>query len=282
MRLPVPLHSLFAFIVLACSVSAQTGRELWRDVDESAVLTAKKGTAAKRTVTPRIGRALRVDPAALRRALAKAPRESSGAAPLEFSLPLPDGTFARFAVEESAIMAPQLAAKYPGMKTYTARGLDHPTWTARLDRTPQGFHAMILGDDGVAFFIDPYWRDEATVCIAYRKRDYVNRAKEMACLAVDRIDPRAARMAGVVARRPTGGTLRTYRLAVGCTGEYAAAAGGGTVNGALGAILTTVNRVSGIYEREFAIRLRLVNNEDRIIFTDPATDVVPLIRFRRR
>jgi len=74
------------------------------------------------------------------------------------------------------------------------------------------------------------------------------------------------------AARPTGATLRTYRLAVACTGEYATAAGGGTVLGALGAIVTTVNRVSAVYERDFAIRLRLIANEEQLIFTDPVTD----------
>ena len=271
MRLTVRLL-LIPFLLLACGASAQTAREVWRDVNETAVLAGKKIAGSKRTVTPVGGRTLRVEPTVLRKALAKAPLEFSGAAPLEFSLPLPDGTFARFAVEESPIMAPKLAAKYPAMKTYVARGIDHPTWTARLDRTPQGFHAMILAEDGVTFFIDPYWRDDARVCIAYRKRDYVNPAKDMACLAVDRIAALAAPKGETLLMRPTGTMLRTYRLAVGCTGEYAAAAGGGTVSGALGAILTTINRVTGIYERDFAIRLKLVNNEDQIIFTDATTD----------
>ena len=97
-------------------------------------------------------------------------------------------------------------------------------------------------------------------------------AGHLACFTVDGIAPLAAQKGDALLNRPTGGTLRTYRLAVGCTGEYAAAAGGGTVSGALGAILTTINRVSAIYERDFAIRLKLVNNEDKVIFTDAATD----------
>ena len=42
----------------------------------------------------------------------------------------------------------------------------------------------------------------------------------------------------------SGNQLRTYRLAMATTGEYTAFHGG-TVNGALGAITTTVNRVNG-------------------------------------
>lgn len=231
----------------------------------------KKAATSVRTVAPPAGRTLRVDAVALGTALARAPREFGGAVPAEISLPMPDGTLARFAVEDSPLMERALAAKFPTMKTYVGRGLDHPGWTARLDQTPQGFHAMILGDDGVAFYIDPYWSDDATTYITYRKRDYVNRAKEMTCFVSGEADPLIARSNGVILNS-TGTMLRTYRLAVACTGEYAAVAGNGTVNGALGAILTTINRVSAIYERDFAIRLKLIANEDLIIFTNAATD----------
>src|SRR5262245_30338183 len=76
-------------------------------------------------------------------------------APLEFtseaitknislSLPLPDGRFARFRIEESPIIEPALAAKYPEIKTYSAQGIDDRTMTARLGWTSGGFHAFGL------------------------------------------------------------------------------------------------------------------------------------------
>ena len=48
--------------------------------------------------------------------------------------------------------------------------------------------------------------------------------------------------------------------------------GGGTVNGALNAITTTINLVDAIYEKEVSVRLVLVANETSIIFTNSATD----------
>jgi hypothetical protein len=69
--------------------------------------------------------------------------------------------------------------------------------------------------------------------------------------------------------------LYKYRLAVACTGEYAIAATGNP-NPAqaevLSRIVTSVNRVNGIYESELAIRLILVANETNVIYTDPTTD----------
>ena len=70
---------------------------------------------------------------------------------------------------------------------------------------------------------------------------------------------------------PIGDVLRTYRLAVAATGEYTQFHGG-TVEDALAAIATTMNRVNGVYERELSSRMILVDSNHLIIFTDPNTD----------
>ena len=55
------------------------------------------------------------------------------------------------------------------------------------------------------------------------------------------------------------------------TAEYTANRGG-TVASAQAAILTTVNRVTGVYERELAVRLLLVRNDGSLIYTNATTD----------
>jgi hypothetical protein len=74
----------------------------------------------------------------------------------------------------------------------------------------------------------------------------------------------------VVPVGPCRGTLLfTYRLAVACTHEYAMAATGlatPTVAQTLAKIVTSINRVDGVYEKEVAIRLILVGAENNIIF----------------
>jgi hypothetical protein len=69
----------------------------------------------------------------------------------------------------------------------------------------------------------------------------------------------------------TGEQLRTYRLAVAATGEYTAFFGG-TVAGGLAAIVTSVNRITGVYESDLSVRLQLIANNNLIVYTNAATD----------
>jgi hypothetical protein len=272
------MHSIYKLLVVFLAttsqiVCAQTYDDLWQDTPEPMIQARRKSAVSARTLEPVMARTLTLNGSALKKAMARVPKEfeSKGVPEAEFFLPLPDGKFARFMIEESSMMEPKLAKKYPDLKTYVARGIDDPSLTARLDQTPQGFHAIIFTPSGTVY-IDPYWRDDTTSYLCYL-REHRPLDKSLNCLvqAGDRAAGRRFQRRQA-AERPTGAALRTYRLAVSCTGEYATAAGGGTVNGALGAILTTVNRVSAVFERDLSIRLKLVNGEDQLIFLNPATD----------
>ena len=65
--------------------------------------------------------------------------------------------------------------------------------------------------------------------------------------------------------------LRTYRLALAATGEYTQFHGG-TVAGALAAQVTTMNRVNGVFERDMAIHMNIISNNDLIIYTNGNSD----------
>jgi len=112
---------------------------------------------------------VRLNKAALDALLRDAPRESSGTTGgVIVALPMPDGTFARFRVVESSILAPELAAAFPEIRTYSGQGLDDPTATTRFGWTTAGFHAVVIGISG-SVYIDPYAAGDVEHYISFRK-----------------------------------------------------------------------------------------------------------------
>ena len=228
-------------------------------------------------------RTLEVDVKALESWLDRAPAERSTAAavtPLVLALPYPDGTDRLFRVEESPILEPALAGKFPEIRTFVVQGIDDPTATGRLSLTSLGFHAMVLSASGTVF-IDPYRRGDSRYAISYFKGDArkpagaafhcdVKGDAEEAEEKAGRIEPPGPPQAAT-----SGAQLRTYRLALAATGEYSAAVcapNPAAVDCALNAMVVSMNRVDGIYEREVAIRMVLVGNDDLIVYTDGDTD----------
>ena len=219
-----------------------------------------------------------VDRTQLSAALAQAPMEftagrlQNGA---EISLPKPDGSFARFRVEEVALMEPGLAAKYPGIKTYRGRGIDDPTAMLHLDVNPETMHAQVLSPSGT-WYVDPYWHGDGSLYMSYAKSDLLSGDRQFECLvdhdhSKDGSTRTAAATGGsTAAKGATAGTmLRTYRIAFATSAQYSLYHGGAAmeVPKILAAIVTMNNRVSGVYETELGIRMVLVENQEAIIAT---------------
>ncbi|MBE2255958.1 MAG: T9SS type A sorting domain-containing protein [Ignavibacteria bacterium] len=248
---------------------ASSQNSLWNDVAENQI--SLKG---ERRIFPDVFRLIKTDFNNLKNKLNSAPLEGSPEAnsnSLIIELPMPNGTTQRFSVTEYSSMELGLAVKFPEFKTFNAKGIDDPYAVGKLDYTLHGFHAMILSPNG-DFFIDPYSTNETENYISYYKKDFTSVNNQFKCELTDealnhnKID--FSNYEGII----TSGTeLRRYRLANACTGEYAQFHGG-TVPSALAAIVTAVNRVNTVYERDFAVRLILIANNDQIVYTNAATD----------
>jgi hypothetical protein len=260
--------------------ASQSPDRLWRLLDGNAAEVSVSRLGSLRRVIPERFEVVRLDqrrltnvlePAARIAAATSAPPRQVGT---EITLPLPDRTYARFLVQESSIMEPELEAQFPGLKSYRGQGIDDPAMTVRFSRTPAGLHAIVLAADRT-FYIDPFplRASDTETHITFFKADLPAGEKPLDCHVGE--DAGGASILARRAQRSTpassGETLRTYRLAVAATGEYTRFHGG-TVPGAFQAIFTTVNRVNAIYENDLAISLRLVAGEAKVIYTDPAAD----------
>ncbi|QGZ41927.1 metallopeptidase family M12-like protein [Pseudoduganella flava] len=92
---------------------------------------------------------------------------------LTIALPHPDGGYQRFALVESSIMEPGLAAQHPDIKTYKGKGIDDPSATLRMDITPLGLHASVRSPNG-GWYVDPYYRLDDSLYASYHARDLTN------------------------------------------------------------------------------------------------------------
>ncbi|MBS0658150.1 MAG: hypothetical protein JSR82_07885 [Verrucomicrobia bacterium] len=266
----IPLRLLLACALSLAAVGHAAAEESWW-TPQRGVLAPTSPRGARQTVQADRFRTFALDTARLRAALQTAPTEERRAAaePLVLSLPTPTGGFERFAVERTALLAPELAGQFPEFVTLTGRGLDDPRSFVRLSWTELGFHAQVLRP-GDAWYIDPFYRGETGLYLVYAKREAYRPAAQR---LRDRSQPSGerSRAPGALTEASFGEQLRTYRLAVACTGEYAAVFGG-TTNAALSAVVVTINRVTGLFERDLSIRFQLVANNAALIYLNPATD----------
>ena len=71
------------------------------------------------------------------------------------ALPLPDGSRAAFRLRATTVMAPELAARYPELRTYAGEVPNRPADRVRLELTPAGLRAMLVYE-GQTLLIEPY------------------------------------------------------------------------------------------------------------------------------
>ncbi|MEE9348796.1 MAG: M12 family metallo-peptidase [Flavobacteriaceae bacterium] len=190
------------------------------------------------------------------------------------SFPNAKGELQRFRMVESSVMEDELALKFPMIKTYAGLGIEDPTASLRMSIATDGLHVMVLSGTASALYIDPFTR-KYDKYIVYAK-NALPAISELVCGVEDNLDLDLSDMENAQ-RNATDGNLRTYRLAVACTTEYSTyhlnqqgVSPGATLAvkkaAVLSAITTTVNRVTGIYEKETAITFELVATNNNIIF----------------
>jgi hypothetical protein len=203
--------------------------------------------------------------------------------PTEITLPLPNGQRVLVTPIKSAVLPPQLAKKYPQIQTYRLISQSQQIINGRLDFTPLGLHAMLQTDTGEIIYIDPIPTDttqqgnNSNHYYSYKKTDQspitphqckLNDANEnkltLSIRAKFDQDEHPQ-------QKNNSNTLHYYRIAIAATAEYTRTQGG-TIATGLSAIVTTLNRLNQIYERDLGIHLTLADNNDEIIFTDPNSD----------
>ncbi len=198
--------------------------------------------------------------------------DSKEANQIEISLPLPNGGEMVFVVSKHQVMHPDLAKKFPGIASYKGYAKEDESVQMVFDRSHKGFNFQILHPALGTIRIVPM-KDNPEANMVYFKRDlYMTEdAPTFTCEThgeVHQVDSDADDFKSLM---QGDHQLRTYRIAVACTGEYAQYHGG-TVNDAMAAINSTITRVNQVYERDLSIKFTIIANNDDIVYTNPSTD----------
>ena len=191
---------------------------------------------------------------------------------ISLPMPLPNKGMIEVELVYENLMEKDLKRAFPSIKTYRILP-SAKIVSGVVDMTPQGFHAMLQTNSGRIVFIDPE-KTKDTYVSYYKDDQFLAKDSHFSC-GVSRSKSEmdlflAEKTSAIQAQAQRQGILN-YRIAIAATGEYTARQGG-TVTNAMAAIVTTINRVNQVYEKDLGVHLSLVANNDSIIYTDAASD----------
>ena len=257
---------LFIIVFMTVSFGFAQKNPFWqkqRVSDQSRVMPNKKNLPKTQVFS------LNTD--ALKQALATAPVRGTfaGNSNLIISFPNAEGQMERYRIMEASVMDPELAANYPGIKSYAGQGVDDPSARIRFSVSPLGLQSMSLSANKSATFIEPLTQD-LTQYTVYKRADKMATFNNFECSVKSKID-HSIDTNNMTMRNADDGVLRTYRLAMSVTGEYTQYFGGTKAN-ALAAINATMTRVDGIFENDFNVTMVLIANTDAVIYTNANSD----------
>lgn len=266
------LFAVFAVLILSNGYSQRNFWQLSSDEEVASLDKKERGSIVLEY------HVFALDFAGIKNALSTAvSRESGLPSDLILAFPNPNGELEYFRVYEASIMHKELADRYPDIKSYIGIGLDDKTAMIRFSTTIFGFHGMTFSGKLGTSYIDPYTTD-LNYYIVYAKKNTMT-TNTFECLVESSPEPQQEVFFSPrnnTQALANNGIFRTYRLAMACTTEYAAfhvnAAGlnGGTESQKKAAVLAAMNvtmtRVNGIYERDMALTMQLVPNNDNVIF----------------
>ena len=210
-----------------------------------------------------------LDETMLRQSLSFLPSSTDRKQLKRIKIPNINGVFEEFSVWESSNFDPELQAKFPDIKSYTGIGITDPTASLNFSLSPDGIQTMVLRADSASEFIEASLSDKG-IYVLFNSGSRNSASLPFSCKTEDvAINKQLLKKTSRVSDNTK--VFKTLRLALSCTGEYAAYHGG-TVAGALAAMNATMTRVNGVFNRDLALKLQIIANNNLIVYTNASTD----------
>ncbi|MBK0369432.1 reprolysin-like metallopeptidase [Flavobacterium agrisoli] len=250
---------LFFAVFCACQIAAQEDL-IWKKVNQIAL--------TNKSINSQVSDELwyEFNANALETKL-KALTETSATAKktIVLSFPNTEGEFESFLVTKTSNFDEALQAKYPQIQSFYGIGTTDKNSQIYFSVSPIGIQTMTLKNSGNATFIEAIAQGEKI----YRVFGSNTQNNGLVCTTdqgkTNNLSNQTAKVSSSAKQ------FKTVRLALSCTGEYAAYFGG-TKAGALAGMNATLTRVNGIYNRDLAVQLILIANNDALLYTDASND----------
>lgn len=278
----IKMFVVLSFTLFCFGIYAQSTQNIWTPVSEKS--TASK-TKELRNSIPSDYKLYSLNSVALQSILNNAPKRADlKTSNAIIELPVSNGEIQRFRVVDASTFAPELQRRHPNIRSFAGQGIDDPTAIARFSTSPNGMNFMISSANHATFYIDPYTKDSQAY-IAYSREDLSDNLNSFVCHVEDVVGPiQNNQEIGSGNKNADDGMLRTYRLALASNAEYSyfhwfvmagidpSAPDSEKKAAVLAAMNVAMTRVNGIYERDVALTMEIIPNNEDIIFLNTATD----------
>ena len=256
-------------LVLGNYMFSQT-EKAWKQVTSDNI---KKNQIVQRESFPQEYYLMQLDIATIKQALSLATdRFSTNPNAVIITLPNPNGNLEHFRVLEASNFDSELQARFPEIRSYIGYGVEDKYAILRLSLDPRGIQTMIFRADKSAEFMEPFSEDGTVYAIynSARKKGKL----PFTCSTPEQVLSNELSTQSFTSRSSSG-SLLNFRLALSCNGEYSnyfGATSSAQVANVLAAFNSTMTRVNGVFEKDFAIHMNIISSTTNVIYYNPSTD----------
>lgn len=252
-------------VVVSSTIRAQNDSP-WKKVDQN-----KLPISNRNAVKPNLDNKLlfSLNEVAMKQSLLPLQDKIAKGSRITILIPNKKGVLEQFLVWESSNFTPELQSKYPDIRAYAGVGITDKKASINFSFSPKGIQTMVLRADEGSEFIEPYLEDKS-IYMLFDSKSRNRGDLPFSCTTEDKVLSKEV-LNKTNKFSANNRVFKTLRLALSCTGEYAAYFGG-TVAGALAGMNKTMTRVNGILNKDLAVKLEIIANNNLIIYTNVVTD----------
>ncbi len=257
-----------------------TAQPEWSRANENAVTKSDWQNRKK----PKVFRLYKLNETQMLAKLQAAPNEKAANARQNVAtiyLPDAEGNFIEFRVVNAPVAAPGLVKKYPDLQSFSGVSTDGSLKTTRFSFTRLGLNAIIHEPGKASLFIRRV-DDQNQIYIGFESVSADLEGFECESsgdgVSIATISNKGD-LAGLVPLNANTGEIRTFRFALAASGQFSVTYGGNVSlsdaerrANVLAFQVGHLTLTNSFLERDFGIRLQLIDNNEDIIFLDPATD----------